>query len=200
MSLFRKKKGKAEEELPELPKLPELPELPKLSEPLEKLYETRNLPSFPNSEISETLNQEAVKSALRYEEPQEEKQEKHYSFPKTNRERRTVEISEIPATLNPKEEMLQPSMLPSYSSPLQTISQSQFSKKEPVYIRIDKFKSALANFQEIQTRIFEIENLLKKIKEVKQKEDSELREWEKELETVKSRIDAIDKNIFSKLE
>jgi len=116
------------------------------------------------------------------------------------KERKTVEISGVPIRQTTEEPMLQPSILPSYSYPVQTPQPQQFSKKEPIYIRIDKFKSAVGYFNEIQSKVYEIESLLKKIKEIKQREDAELRDWEKEIEIVKARLGAIDNNIFSRLE
>lgn len=200
MGLFRKKEVKEESE--ELPELPEFPRLPELPEPKIRPYEReiKSLPSFPSSQFGKDLSQEAVKSALA---PQEEREALPMIPPKTQllKERRTLEISE--QSLPPEMQGdLQPSILDTRLPPPVSAPQfSKFSKKtEPVYIRIDKFKSAITHFQEIQAKIYEIENLLKKIKEVKQKEDAELRDWEKELETVKARIDAIDKNIFSRLE
>ncbi len=199
MGLFRKKEAKAEsEELPELPNLPELTETQKIN----YKREAQSLPSFPDSEIGENLSKEAVKSAIKPQEFQEERQEIPILMPRTfpAKERKTVEISALPAKPINEESMLQPSILPSYSYPMQAPLPQQFSKKEPVYIRIDKFKSAVNYFNEIQSKVYEIESLLKKIKEIKQREDAELRDWGKEIEVVKARLGAIDNNIFSKLE
>jgi len=76
-----------------------------------------------------------------------------------------------------------------------------FSKKiEPVFIRLDKFQNTVETFEEIKEKIIEIEDVLKKIKEEKDKEEKELEEWEKEIQLVKSRIEMIDKNIFTQLD
>ncbi len=203
MGLFRKKEAKAEaEELPELPRLPDFPRLPELPEiqkikPYER--EVKSFPSFPSSQIGEDISQEAVKSAVSDWEPNERKPVQATKAPLA-REKRTLEISEQ----SPSPEMqgdLQPSILDTKLPPPPAPQFSRFQNKtEPVYIRIDKFKTAVAHFQEIQAKIYEIENLLRKIKEAKQREDAELRDWEKELEIIKARIDSIDKNIFSRLE
>ncbi len=71
---------------------------------------------------------------------------------------------------------------------------------QPVFIRLDKFELTLSLFNEIRQKVGETENLLRKIKEVKQKEDLELSEWEKEVQAIKSRLESIDRTIFSKLE
>lgn len=173
MSWFKKKK-----EVNGLPKLPELPELPKMP----SLSKFPEMPELPNSVMPRTIDfhQEAIKSAI---SPISSKEEK-------NKERRTLEIAEFKTPF---------SSLPSLTSK-PSLSKQLTKKAEPVYIRIDKFKAAIQNFQEIQGKIAEIESLLQRIKEMKQKEDEELRLWERELETIKARIGAIDKNIFSKLD
>ena len=199
MGLFKKKEVKKEvDKLPELPDLPELPKLPDLSELQQKtpsqesslpkpprteqakILETKeNLPSFPGFGTGEDLSPKTppiLPEDIRNEPP--------------FKERKSLEISET----GPKFPGMTPSML---SGPIPT----KITKKvEPVYIRIDKFKSAVNSFQEIQNKILEIEALLVKIRETKQKEDAELREWEREIETIKARIGAIDQNIFSKLD
>lgn len=187
MSWFKKKKEvKVEATGSNLPEFPELPELPRFSElselpEIEKpMFEPRSLPSFPGK-LDSGFSQEAIKSAVSPVPPISSKQVK-------NRERRTLEIPED----TPKK----------FSAPLPpSITEPRLSKKiEPVYIRIDKFKAAIQSFNEIQKKVAEVEDLLQKIKEMKQKEDEELRVWERDLETIKARIDAIDKSVFSKLD
>lgn len=228
MGWFKKKKeGKKQEQAPELPKLPELPEFPKLpkmpklsesppsksqktppeiiqppqlsGQPKPGIPEIKSLPPFPDS-MGEDFSQEAVKSAI---SPPPSIQEK----PKIMKGKRTLEIAEweepkfsqtaprlpkMPKGKKIRELSTQPSV---------PITIPKISKKiEPVYIRIDKFKSAVQSFQEIQDKLSEVEELLKDIREIKHKEDEELREWEQELEIIKARIDSIDNNIFSKLD
>jgi len=72
--------------------------------------------------------------------------------------------------------------------------------KGPIYIKVEKFKEALANFEIIRRKIKEVETLLHKIKEIKVKEQEELDIWEKELEEVKGKLAAIDDKLFSKLD
>lgn len=190
MGWFKKKEVKAGavgSNLTELPELPELPtlqrfsELSKLPETEKPMFEPRSLPSFPGK-LDSGFSQEAIKSAVSPILPINSKQVK-------NRERRTLEIPED----TPKTKFS--SLLPS------SVIESRLSKKiEPVYIRIDKFKAAIQSFNEIQKKVAEVEDLLQKIKEMKQKEDEELRVWERDLETIKARIDAIDKGVFSKLD
>lgn len=77
---------------------------------------------------------------------------------------------------------------------------SKIKKIEPIYIRLDKFKKGLESFEEIKNKVQEIERLLKGVKELKEKEEKELEEWEKEIQIIKSRIEAIDEDVFSELD
>lgn len=72
--------------------------------------------------------------------------------------------------------------------------------EKPVYVRLDKFELTNQIFDEIKDKVKEIERLLSKIKEVKVQEEKELSEWESDIDSIKARIDSIDKNIFNKLE
>jgi hypothetical protein len=72
------------------------------------------------------------------------------------------------------------------------------SKKEPVYVRLDKFETTLDAFREIKIQVNEIEKLLSKSKEIKAEEEKELEEWEKEIHIMKSKLESIDKNLFSR--
>ncbi|HRZ85951.1 MAG TPA: hypothetical protein P5277_04195, partial [Candidatus Paceibacterota bacterium] len=101
---------------------------------------------------------------------------------------------------------LQPSINQSQLSTNQgvNINQSQVSpnqgiqikKEEPIFIKLEKFENTISTFNEIKLRISEIETLLRTIKSIKQKEESELNEWENELEIIKSRLDQINQEMF----
>ncbi len=69
----------------------------------------------------------------------------------------------------------------------------------PIFIKIDKFKDASQNFEKIKEKVNDIEDMLEKIKQIKQKEDQELKEWEHEIQLIKTRIDSIDDSLFKKL-
>ena len=65
----------------------------------------------------------------------------------------------------------------------------------PIYIRLDKFQMTQQALGEIREKIVEVEKVLGKIKEIKEKEERELEEWERELGIMKSRIDGVDNSI-----
>jgi len=72
------------------------------------------------------------------------------------------------------------------------------SKKEPVYIRLDKFETTLDAFEEIKSKVNEIEKLLVKSKQIKLEEEKELEEGEKEIHLIREKLDSIDKSIFNR--
>lgn len=72
--------------------------------------------------------------------------------------------------------------------------------REPIFIKIDKFSEALSNFESIRKKIEEIDDLLKRTKEIRQKEQEEFDAWEKEIIEIKEKINIIDEKLFSKLE
>ena len=77
---------------------------------------------------------------------------------------------------------------------------SNTKSARPIYIRLDKFKAGLESFDDIKRKLTEIEDLLVKIREMKDKEERELEEWERELQVVKARIEQIDNDVFKNVE
>jgi len=188
MAIFAKKKGgkKKSNSLPDLPELPNLAtnsdidyENTQISIPYSTNpdNEIKDLPSFPDSDFGDSLNQEAVKSAI---EP--------------SGKRLTVDISE------PDFENINYEKAPVNPLTQQVGDKSKKEKgKEPVYIRIDKFKFAIDCFENIKEKIAEVEKYLQKIREQKRREEEELDEWEKEIEAIKMKVESVDNKIFSKL-
>lgn len=200
MSLFKRKKEVKSEpgKLPNLPPSKDLPELPTLPElPKIEKRDHEMLPSFPDSKIGDDFSQQAVKSAVRDNQPSFEPMILPNNFKKS--EKRTVELAES-MTKSPDINRITMSLPENEEERHEVLKETRVKSVEPVYIRIDKFKLAIQSFNEIKNRVAEIENLLIKIKEQKQKEDEELREWEKEIETVKIRLEGIDRNIFSRVD
>ena len=79
-------------------------------------------------------------------------------------------------------------------------SQQNNNRREPLFVRIDKFESALRDFEDISIKIKRVEELITEIKELRDREDREFSEWEKDLQVVKSRLDSIDRTLFSQLD
>lgn len=195
---FKKKKiGEMEKpfeevEIPELPELPELPPLPRLeseffSLPISKQKmkdELPPLPSFPSTreKIIPEIKQAVKKSAM--EQPVKKFTMEQPVSPAILSKSRTREIGEA--------EVIKPKSI------LREIKPE--IKSEPIFVRIDKYQESMDSFQEVKRELIEIENLLREIKEVKEREEAELQAWEQEIQDVKSKLNSIDKTIFKKLE
>ncbi len=94
---------------------------------------------------------------------------------------------------------LTPSISSMPSRPQQREQQSFTKLNEPVFVRIDKFQESQKHFEEIKRTTKEIEMVLRKIKDTKDKEEREINAWTEDLERIKSRLSDIDANIFNKL-
>lgn len=205
MGFFSKNKEKKEDRILELPQLPPLPEMP-----IKEIYEKRgfetnlpakeetqkkfSLPSFPDSKFGQRINQEAIKEAI-----SERKEEIRFDPQKT----RTQEISET-------KQKMQPSMFNTQETKKSTMEMSDWNevkpkpefsmprmkKSEPLFIKLEKYENVISTFNEIKLRMAEIESLLKNIKEIKMKEERELDDWEREIHTIKARLEQIDQEIF----
>ncbi|OGJ17371.1 hypothetical protein A3K73_06135 [Candidatus Pacearchaeota archaeon RBG_13_36_9] len=219
MVVFGRKKEVEEKEAPALPELPNLSDsadsglddketgdysysVPELSK------EIKELPSFPDSKFGDSLSQEAVKSAIT---PINKRRPMDFNEPLFTSQPRQKPVSlnfpaskpiSRPSYNKTAQPVYKPSPPVKHAPPpmMENYSHNQEKEiKEPVYIRIDKFKFALDSFHSIKEKINEVEKYLHEIKDQKRKEDEELKEWENEIEAIKLRIEGIDNKIFSKV-
>jgi hypothetical protein len=124
-----------------------------------------------------------------------------YPFAEPLRRKEIQEVAEPPRIKEIDSDYEPPRQFePKKRTEVQNSYKSDTKKAEPVFIRLDKFETTIEAFEEIKGKIIEIEDLLKKIKDVKSKEEEELVNWEKEIQIIKGKVDSIDKNIFSKLD
>lgn len=91
--------------------------------------------------------------------------------------------------------------------PLQTTAMQPITERvervvmgrEPIFIKIDRFKESLENFELIKQKIDEIDELLKQTREIRQKEQEEFDAWEHEILEIKEKVNSIDEKLFSKI-
>ncbi len=206
MGLFKKKKKTEIDnniptlpDLPELPGLSELPTLPSEAIPdvpaglpeIETNPTSQTLPTLHSPQIKENSNQESIKQEIRKPESIKHKSPKPSLMPSISQSI-PKPIEHIPGNIEQKRTL---------ELPEQIKRPTNITKKlEPVFIRLDKFQTTVQTFEEIKSKIQEIEELLSKTREIKQKEEEELADWEREIQTIKARIDLIDKTIFNKLD
>ncbi len=196
MGLFSKKKEEPAMALPKLPELPSLPsEFPEIKENFPK-GEIHNLPSFPNNGTGEKFSQEVIKNAISGGEEDEDEEEFYRDIQETKIPK--PDFSSIPKAFS--EERRGPTgkrVAP--RSMTKKIEEPRREERGPVFVRIEKFESAIKIFSETRDKINEIEKLLEETRELKGKEEEELSLWEKEIQGMKQQIEKVDRDIFSKV-
>lgn len=217
MGLFGKKKKDIDSEPFDDVTLPDLPESPEGFPSIEDYapndlsnIEINELPSLPKS--NSQLNPSEIKSAVN-ETPYEVKRPlgEPSSVPIGGVQRSKFQVVESPHSETPVRighgeaipkltrsiaEPSRPAMRPTNSF-VKTVHSKEI---EPIYVKLDKFQTTVSAFEEIKTKVLEIENMLTKIKEVREREDRELEEWENEVQVIKSRIESVDRDIFDKFD
>jgi hypothetical protein len=188
MPLFRKKKKEEKKpELPELPSFSELQEIKQALKPKAVAKETA-LPEVP--ELPDTIK---GVSAPAFPVKSEMIQEKAIE----TKPAITQEISDFTRSVMPARHELYELEPQETEKP---VRKGTIKLKEPIFVKIDKFKDAVDNFELIKEKLYEIDELLKRIKETRAKEREELDSWEKEVNEIKNKVANIDKSLFSKIE
>ena len=189
--------------LPDLPSLPDISttNMSKINDIPQKNY---SLPSFPNSQLGERVSQNTIKDAVI------RSNSKNVTMLNIPGQRTTQEISSsesmpnIPSIMSRLPEIpmgnVRPRSVELSDYDNRSNIESRTRRTEPLFIKLDTFEKAISSFNEIKLRMNEIETLLRNIREVKVQEERELNDWENEIETVKSRLSQIDKDIFDKME
>ena len=190
MGLFNKKKGvkkveKEDSSLPNLPKLPELPELPRQDDEERQIHK---LPNFPSNSLGTKFSRNTIKEAVAGEEEDGLFAD---DFSDKDRMRMMQEPARKPLTKEIGEER-RPGLKKLESEIEEGIT-------EPIFIRIDRFEEALKIFNEMKSKVSEIDRVLEDIRKVKEKEDNELKIWENEIRLMKDQIEKVNKDLFSKI-
>jgi len=197
--------GKKDEKkgLPELPpsNLQEFPIHPKPipsfnqspSKEEQEESEKHALPTFPDSPSSKGFSQTAIKDAISSDKYSESDLQPIMPklIPKAPQSKASPAIEE---EISEEDEDIEE--IKSESAPVKISSSS--NKEENVFIRLDKFHSARRSLNETKTRLEDIDSLLRKIREIKQREEQELSAWEKEVSELKAKIQSIRENIFDR--
>ena len=110
-----------------------------------------------------------------------------------------VLIKEIPEIQSPKPIVTQDFPTISSVERENPLGITPGDKKDPFFVRIDKFNEAKKNLTEIELKLRDMENILAKIGDVKQKEDHEIESWKKDMGTIRGHLESINQSVFSKL-
>src|SRR3989344_4583560 len=83
---------------------------------------------------------------------------------------------------------------PSMPAPKKILSEnSRFSG--PVFIKIEKYEEALDHIHSVKNKVMEIEDLVDKLKRIKNEEDNALEQWKQSLNQVKEKLAYIDQSL-----
>lgn len=180
-------KKKKESMLPDLPSnsrptLPGYRKLPELPTSSTDRNATNQLPSFPDSPMKSGFSQSAIKDAIAAEEDAASKIKDDDDEEDMEKQYKMVEIKEW----SPKT----PQMAPP----------KKIMETKPIYVRLDKFQAAKKTIDEVRSMLADSENLLKKIREVKLREDQELTAWEREMQLMRARLNNVADDIFERME
>lgn len=194
--MFGLRKKSKEGELPDLP-MSEPPSirdyqrtmLPPIEASQEEIH---GLPSFPDSPMKRGFSQSMIKSAV------EDEDKKLPELPEWNEEKsspiakpiKSIELNEWSSKTMPKVQEKQA------GSELKMRPQQIYNEKRPLFIKLDKFREAHDSLVKISEKITQMDELLRMIKDVKAREDEEITNWEKDIESVKARLSFINKEIF----
>jgi len=114
-----------------------------------------------------------------------------------------TKASELPEA---PEEQPRPFAMPSprgpmFESPSRTfIKETRPKFKEPIFVKIEKFRESIEHIESINKKIQELVELMEKIKQTRAKEEEEITRWEKEILDIKEKLVSIDQKLFSRLE
>ena len=67
---------------------------------------------------------------------------------------------------------------------------------QPIYIKLSKYKLAVAKIKEINLKLQEAEKTLSELTEIKVREDAEIAKWQQEIASIKGKLMEVDKNLF----
>lgn len=69
----------------------------------------------------------------------------------------------------------------------------------PLFIKIDHFKEILASVDAIEKNVQEISDVIRKLREIRQREEQEMARWGQEIQELKAKLELIEK-VLSRIE
>lgn len=183
-----------------------LPDLPPLKTPLKPAFdfpsdlehqkddfeeensESHGLPAFPDSPMQRGFSQSAIKEAI----VQEQIPEEHEETPFVPSTIKTTELDSAPMPVQKQKFVLEePPAERTYAPP-----KKPAQKPNETFVKVERFNAAHRSLTTIRKKIDELDNSLRKIREVKLREEQELSSWEKEVTSLKSRLQEVNDSLF----
>ncbi|MBU2497003.1 MAG: hypothetical protein KJ767_03010 [Nanoarchaeota archaeon] len=194
MPLFKRKKQKYPAEEFSLPEPPEFDE--------NEMAEDENLPELPDLPLLEKGDNSRIKKEFSRKPmtmPEIPEMTEEDEFMDEDFE----QMPKMPSRL-PKSRMRMPMQMPEIEAREFDVEREPRRRfmpiEKPIFIKLEKYKDSVESLGEIKTRLKRASSFLQKIKEIRQREDEELAGWQRDLEDLKSKLEKIDKNLFSDLE
>ena len=69
-------------------------------------------------------------------------------------------------------------------------------ERKPLFVKIDDYKDVVDIMTLIKKKLYDAKNILSSINDIKTKEDSEVRQWNENIEEIESKVEYIDRNLF----
>lgn len=164
------------------------------------------LPSFPDSLNEKGFSQAAIKDAIGSEEESALPEFPMSGASGAGRQFKTMEMEEWTPSIKGTEGMPAPPMRESIGARLSEPpsfggrGMGSINKNADIFVKLEKFYSARKSLIDAQQKLADIDELLKRIRETKMKEEQELNQWENEVMSVKARMNEITTNIFEKVD
>ena len=229
MGWFGKKNGKKKEvpSLPSFPQLPELPKLPdKRADGGDDFRGLPDVSAYNDDKFSD--NSDGVKRAVSGEMENEDfgnfsDDENSFgdnlqgTYPDETGNEGPMQAQSLPPASMSKESAPEDfNSSPPFSRPYNDADTGQNSGrgsspmppvpvhengpvKEPIFVRIDRFREGLESFRKIKSQVHKIEKMLSNTKEIKKQEQKEMESWDEQLKSIKERLEGLDREIFSKV-
>ena len=177
--------------------------------------EKHELPSFPDSLSDKGFSQAAIKDAVGSDETLErvgasgeakfaavEMEEwqpsmKNEEVSQYDEEEKVVESIPLPPGKKYPRRRIEEPPAPVYD---RDDSSRGRGKNSDIFVKLDKFYSARKALYDAQQKLTDVDALLRKIRDVKMREDQELSLWDKELNEIKTKINDIAINLFEKVD
>lgn len=202
MGIFGKKEKEDEKRLPDLPSprsamSNERIGLPPFEGDEESDNERHVLPAFPDSPTHNRFSQAVIKDAVSHSEETTDSDEKK-DFKIVEMEEWKPSLRDENSVVEPERRMLEfNEKMPMLEG---TGGMKMREKHTDVFVRLDKFHSAKKSLVEIKNKLEEIDDMMRKIRETKLREEQELSAWERDILHTKARLEEITKDIFEKTE
>ncbi len=107
----------------------------------------------------------------------------------TEEEQKTIKKAVAPA--KPQPEPAQ--QLPPKSEPVETPA---VGEEKPLFVKIEKYREVISTIKQIKEKLQDADDILAELNKIKKQEDSEIESWHGDIETIKSKLMAIDKAMF----